>query len=404
MLVIFRIAAHIPLPGVNIANLKDLFSNNRLLDFIGLLSGGGMKNFSIVSLGIAPYITASIIMQLLTMVVPKLEELSKEGERGYHKINDYTRKLTPILCIIQSIGLISYLKSSQYQIIGQLSVLQFITAIISMTAGTMFLVWIGELITEKKIGNGISVLIFAGILAGVPSSLRNTFMVIDTFNKATIFNLIIFGAIFLITLISIIYITEAQRNIPISYGKIIRGTRIAGGMRTHLPLKLNQAGVIPIIFAISIILFPTVLAQFFVGAKSEIISQCAEFVIYLFKNQVFYGVLYFFLVIAFTYFYTSVVFKPERVAENLQRQGGFIPGVRPGRPTAEYLKHVSHRIMLPGSIFLATVAVLPLIVQNLTQIGTLLIGGTSMLIVVSVCLEIVRQIDSQLTMRDYDEL
>lgn len=401
MLVVFRIAAHIPLPGVNIENLRNFFGQNQILGLLNILSGGAMENFSIVALGVGPYITASIIFQLLIMIIPRLEELSKEGEAGYYKINQYTRLLTVPLAVLQSYGMITLLQRSGQQIIGSLNIWQWVTTIFVMTAGTIFLMWLGELITEKKIGNGISLIIFAGIVAGLPIALQRT---IATFDPSQILNLVIFAALALITVAGVVYITEAQRNIPVSYAKRIRGTRMYGGMETFLPMRVNQAGMIPIIFAISIIMFPPLVAQLLQQIKQAWIVNSSQFVIDLFQNQLFYGVLYFILVVAFTYFYTSVVFHPHKIAENLQKQGGFVPGMRPGRPTAEYLGGVSRRIILAGALFLGLLAVLPLITQGALGGTTLVVGGASLLIVVSVVIETVKQIEAQLSMREYEKL
>lgn len=401
MLVVFRFAAHIPVPGVDIQALKEFFNSTQVLGLLNMMSGGAMKNFSIVALGIGPYITSSIIFQLLTMIVPKLEELSKEGERGQQKINHYTRMLTAPLAALQGYGMIVILQRSGRGIIGQLGFNQMLTTICVMVAGTMFLVWLGELISEKKIGNGISLIIFAGIVSGIPSMIQQT---IFTFNSSQLTNLVIFIALALVTVAGIVYITEAQRNIPISYAKRVRGIRLYGGMDTYLPLRVNQAGMIPIIFAISLVMFPPLIARFFLTASAGWIVSVAQFVIDFFQNQLFYGVLYFALVVAFTYFYTSIIFHPHQIAENLQKHGGFIPGIRPGSNTANYIGGVSTRIMLAGALFLGAIAILPLIAQSALGITTLTIGGASMLIVVSVALETKNQINSQLTMREYEEI
>jgi preprotein translocase subunit SecY len=401
MLVVFRIAAHIPLPGVNIENLKNFFAQNQILGLLNILSGGAMENFSIVALGVAPYITASIIFQLLTMIIPRLEELSKEGEAGYHKINQYTRLLTVPLAALQSYGMITLLQRSGQQIMGSLDVWGWVTTISVLTAGTVFLMWLGELMTEKRIGNGISLIIFAGIVAGLPAMLQRT---IATFDPSQILNLVIFAVLALITVAGVVYITEAQRNVPVSYAKRIRGTRMYGGMETFLPLRVNQAGMIPIIFAISIIMFPPLVAQLLQQIKKAWVINSSQFVIDLFQNQLFYGILYFTLVVAFTYFYTSVVFHPHKIAENLQKQGGFIPGLRPGQPTAKFLGDVSNRIILAGALFLGIIAILPLITQQAFGTGTLVVGGASLLIVVSVVIETVKQIEAQLSMREYERL
>ncbi len=398
MLVIFRFAAHVPVPGINVENLKDFFDSNQILGLINIFSGGSMQNFSVVAMGVAPYITASIIFQLLTMVIPKLEEISKE-ESGRKKINQYTRLATVPLAMLQSYGMITLLRQSSYQIISDLSLFQMASIIITVTAGTIFLMWIGELISEKNIGNGISILIFAGIISGLPQVVQQA---IAVFDPSELFNLIIFVLIAVITIIGVVIINEGQRNVPVSYARRVRGMRMYGGMDTHLPLRVNMAGVIPIIFAISIILFPPLVAQFFLRAQTDWIVSGAQFIIDLFQNQLFYGIMYFLLVFAFTYFYTAVIFHPNQIAENLQKQGGFIPGIRPGKPTAEYLQYTLNRILLAGALFLGLIAVLPLGVQQITGMQSLVIGGTSLLIVVSVVIETVKQVESQLTMREYE--
>ena len=400
MLIVFRFAAHIPLPGVNVDNLRDFFANNQILGFINVLSGGGMQNFSIVLMGVAPYITASIIFQLLVMIIPRLEELQKEPN-GQQKINQYTRYLTVPLAILQGFGMVKIFNQSAQPIITDLNTFKWVAILSTITAGSMFLVWIGELISEKKIGNGISLLIFAGIISSLPTALGQA---IAIFDKTQLFRILVFAGIAIVTVIGVVIITEAQRNVPVSYAKRIRGTRMYGGMDTHLPLRVNMAGVIPIIFAISIILFPPMMANFFMNAKSEFLVKAAEFVVAAFNNLLVYGVLYFVLVVAFTFFYTYVIFHPKQVADNLQKQGGFIPGIRPGKPTSEYLNYTVNRIILVGALFLGLIAVLPIILRQLTDIQALTIGGTSLLIVVSVVIEMVKQIESQLTMRDYEGL
>ena len=400
MLVIFRIAAHVPIPGIGVQNLKEFFGQNQILGLLNIFSGGGLENFSIVMLGVGPYITASIIMQLLAMIVPALEALSKEPT-GQQKINQFTRYLTVPMAALQGYGFITLLQRQGGNIIGSLSVAQWVTAIVTIMAGTIFLMWLGELISEKKVGNGISLIIFGGIIASLPGAIQRTFAVFD---PSQIFNLLIFVAIALVTIVVIVIITEGQRNIPVNYAKRIRGNRMYGGVSTHLPLRVNMAGVIPIIFAISIVLFPPMVAQFFVGASTIWIATVAKFVINVFQNQVFYGIFYFILVFAFTYFYTYIVFHPSQIAENLQKQGGFIPGIRPGRHTSNYLQNTVNKILLAGALFLGVVAVLPIIMQPITGMSTLVIGGTSLLIVVAVVIDVVKQIDAQLTMRDYEGL
>ncbi|MCD4760402.1 preprotein translocase subunit SecY [bacterium] len=400
LLIVFRIAAHIPVPGINVMDLRQLFEGNQALGMLNLFSGGAMQNFSVVMLGVGPYITASIIFQLLVMIVPKLEALSKEGEYGRQKINQYTRLLTIPMAMIQGYGFIRLLSSqTNGQLLANITTFQFITTLIIITTGTIFLMWLGELISEKHIGNGVSLIIFAGIVSGLPQSLRNTFV---AFDQTQVLSLIIFTIVALITIGAIVLITEGTRNIPVSYARHMVGQKSVGGVRTHLPLRVNQAGVIPIIFAISVIIFPPMVAQFFASSEVAWVAGSSQWIIDTFQDQIFYGVFYFIMVVLFTYFYTSVIFKPPEIADNLQKQGGFIPGIRPGRHTSEYLGMVMGRILLAGALFLGAIAILPLIVGPATGVATMTIGGTSLLITVAVVIETVKQIDAQLVMRDYE--
>jgi preprotein translocase subunit SecY len=400
MLVIFRLAAHIPVPGINIENLKKFFESNEILGLLNILSGGSMENFSVVMLGVAPYITASIIFQLLIMIIPRLEELSKE-EYGRQKINQWTRILTVPMAVLNAYGMIAMFRQSATPIITDTSPWRLFLTILTITAGTIFLMWIGELISEKKMGNGISLLIFAGIVAGLPSAVQQALVVFD---PSQILNFAIFAVIAIVTIVSVVVITEGRRQIPVSYAKRVRGTRMYGGMSTHLPLRVNMAGVIPVIFAISVILFPPMIAQFFLQAKTVWVAGAAQWVIDIFNNQLIYGLLYFILVFGFTYFYTAVIFHPHQIAENLQKNGGFIPGIRPGAPTADYLGTTTSRIILAGALFLAVIAILPMGLQQITGVQALAFDGISVLIAVSVVIETIRQIDSQLTMREYEKL
>ncbi len=395
MLFIFRLVAHIPVPGVDVMALRKFFQSNQILGLMNVFSGGTMENFSVIMLGVAPYITASIIFQLLAMIIPKLEEITKEGESGQRRINQYTRLLSVPLAFLQSYGMITLLRQSARGIIGEMDIFRLITTMVTITAGTVFLMWIGELISEKQIGNGISLLIFAGIVSALPGKVQQMIL---TFDSGQLIQMIFFILIAIITVVGVVFVTEGQRNIPVSYARQVRGNRVYGGATTHLPLRVNMAGVIPIIFAISVILFPSMLAQFFLRARTAWMAHAAQATLGLFNNQFFYGLLYFILVVAFTYFYTAVIFHPQKIAENLQKQGGFIPGIRPGRLTAEYLQYTVNRILLAGSVFLGIIAVLPLTLQSVTGATSLAIGGTSLLIVVSVVIEIVRQVESQLTM------
>lgn len=400
LLVVFRIGAHIPVPGVNIENLKNFFQSNQILGLLNMFSGGGMENFSVVALGVGPYITSSIIMQLLVMVIPQLEKLQKEeGEVGRRKINMITRYMTVPLAGLQSYAMINLLQRAGQNILGELSIFQLITTIITLTGGTIFLMWLGELITEKGIGNGVSLIIFAGIIAGIPQAVQQALV---DFDASKVLNMGIFAAIAVVVIAGIVFITEGQRNIPINYARRVRGNKMYGGTSTHLPLKVNQAGVIPIIFAMSIMIFPGMVGSFFINSDNDLLKSIAQNIVDLFQNQIFYGVLYFVLVFFFTYFYTSVTFDPKNISENIQKQGGFIPGIRPGRLTSEYLQKTLSRITLAGALFLGLVAVLPFIVQGVFNIPGLTIGGTGILIVVSVVLETVKQIESQLVMRDYE--
>ncbi len=400
MMVLFRFTAHIPLPGIDLAALQRFFQANQVLGLFNLFSGGTIRNFAVVALGVAPYITASIILQLLGMIIPKLEEIRKEGESGQQRINQWTRLLTVPLAVLQSFGLIQLLRQSNLQILTQYNLLHIITLICTVTAGTVFLMWIGELISEKKVGNGVSLLILAGILADLP---RVAGQLAATYDASQLVTYLLYLAVAILTVVGVVFITEGQRNIPIQYARQVRSHgAMTGGVATHLPLRVNLAGVIPIIFAISLLLFPSVVAQFFVQARTPWLASAAQWITSLIQNQVFYGSAYFILVFLFTYFYTSVVFHPEQIAENLQKQGGFIPGIRPGKPTAEYLQATISRLNLIGASFLGLIAVLPLLVQGVGGSSVLAIGGTSLLIVVSVVIETVKQVEAQLTMRQYD--
>lgn len=398
MLAIFRLAAHIPVPGVDAAALQQLFNSNQLLSLLNLFSGGGMKNFSIVMMGVAPYITSSIIFQLLAMIVPALEEMQKE-ETGRHKIAQWTRYATVPFAMLQSYGMIRILQSSQLGILGEVNTAQMAAIIVTVTAGSIFLMWIGELISEKNVGNGISILIFAGIIAGLPSSIQQF---AATYDPTQLFAVLGFVVVALATIVGVVIITEGQRNIPVSHARAARGGSMYGGVNTHLPIRVNMAGVMPIIFAISVVLFPPMIAQFFVYANTAWIANLAQSTITLFQNQLFYAITYFVLVFGFTYFYTEVVFHPERMAENLQKQGAFVPGIRPGKQTEAYLSDVTYKVIFFGALFLAIIAIMPLVLQYLTGIRTLTIGGTSILIVVAVVIEIVKQLEAQLTMRQYE--
>jgi len=398
MLVVFRIAANVPLPGVNAEQLRRLFEGNQLLGMLNVFSGGGLSNISIVMLGVGPYITASIIMQLLTMIVPRIEQIYKEeGEAGRQKFNMWTRWFTVPLAALQTFSMITLLRSQN--VLEVKSGFDILVIVLIATAGTIFLMWLGELITEKGIGNGVSLIIFAGIVSSLPTGISKMLL---TFDSTQIFTYAILLVVLLITIAGVVMITEGQRNIPVSYAKRIRGDKTFGGVQSHLPLRVNQAGVIPIIFAMSIMLFPGMIATFLMRASNVTVANIATSVNNLFQNQWFYGIMYFVLVVMFTYFYTAVVFDPAKISENLQKQGGYVPGIRPGKTTADFLYKIMNRITLTGALFLGSIAVLPFIIQGMTNIQSMRIGGTSLLIVVSVVIETIKQIESQLVMRDYE--
>lgn len=396
--VIFRIFAHIPVAGVDITALKSLFAQNQFLGLLDIFSGGTLANFSVMALGLNPYINASIILQLATMVFPKLEALSKEGEQGRQKINQYTRAITVPLAVIQAVGMFALLRSQG--IVSLTSSIQILAFIATMTAGTMLLVWLGELITERGIGNGISLLIFAGIVGRIPVLIGQTGSTISAENISSILTFVGMG---LIVIASIVVINEATRQITVYYARRVRGNKMYGEQSTHLPLRLNQAGVIPIIFAVSLILIPSLIANYLSVSKDITLSNIAQTISVWFNpNGLIYNGSYFFLVVLFTYFYTAVVFNPKKIADEIQKYGGFIPGVRPGTSTSHYLNYILTRITSVGAVFLGIIAILPSITTSFTNVGNLILGGTGILIVVSVVLETIKAIEAQLVMRNYE--
>jgi len=398
LFVVFSLVSNIPVPGVDTSKLKEFFQGNQLFGLINIFTGGAMQNFSIAMLGLGPFITATIILQLLTMIFPKLKEIYHEsGPEGRNKFNQYGRILTVPLAALQGYAMTNLLISQQ--IIGYLSPFAMLTAITIITAGAVFLMWLGELISEKGIGNGVSLLIFAGIIARVPSSIQQ---IIATYSPSQLPSYIGFIAVAVLVIVGVVIINEAQRKIPIAYAKRIRGRRVYGGFSTYLPLRVNQAGVIPIIFALSIMLFPGMIAKFFSAAANPTIAHIANSIGNIFQNNLFYGVVYFLLVVVFTFFYTAVTFDPKAIAENIQKNGGFVPGIRPGDNTAGFFSHILNKITLVGALFLGLIAVLPVIMKGATGVASLSIGGTAVLIVVSVVLETMKQVESQLVMRDYE--
>jgi preprotein translocase subunit SecY len=398
LFVVFRLFAHIPIPGIDRARLAALFASNQFLGLLDIFSGGTLVNFSIMALGLNPYINASIILQLLTIVFPKLEELQKEGEYGREKINQYTRMLTVPLAVVQSIGMFALLRNQR--IISSIDPLLFISTIITMSTGTIILMWIGELITEYGIGNGISLLIFGGIVGRLPVSLTRT---ASTATAEVISSMFVFGGLALLVIAATVFVNEAVRRVPVQYARRVRGNKTYGGSTSYLPLRVNQAGVIPIIFAVSLVLLPNLLGGFLKQVKNPVFANFGQFLGTLFNpSSISYNLIYFLLVIGFTYFYTAITFNPNKISGEIQKYGGFIPGIRPGGPTATYLNYILTRITLAGAVFLGLIAIMPSLARGATGVSTLLIGGTGVLIVVSVVLETVKALEAQLVMRNYD--
>ncbi|MBI5449147.1 preprotein translocase subunit SecY [Candidatus Gottesmanbacteria bacterium] len=398
LFIVFRIFAHLPLPGVDTLKLRALFAQNQFLGLLDIFSGGTLVNFSVMALGLNPYINASIILQLLTIVFPSLEALSKEGDYGREKINQYTRFLTVPLAAMQSIGMYALLKNQG--IVVELNPVLLLAMIITMTAGTLLAMWIGELMTEYGIGNGISLLIFAGIVGRMPVVLGQTASTI-TAEYAT--SAVLFGILAVGVIAATVFVNEAVRRITVHYARRVRGNKIYGGSTSYLPLRVNQAGVIPIIFAVSMVLLPSLAGGFLLQVQNPIASNVGRFLTSAFNpNGAIYNVLYFTLVIGFTYFYTAITFNPAKIAGEIQKYGGFIPGIRPGAPTASYLNYILTRITLAGALFLGLIAILPSFARQLSGVSTLLVGGTGVLIVVSVVLETVKALEAQLVMRNYD--
>lgn len=402
MLVAYRVAAHIPVPGVNADALRQLFDSNQLLGLLDMFSGGAMASFSVVALGVYPYITASIIMQLLVPLIPPLQRIAQEGEAGQAKINLYTHIMTVPLAALQAMAQIAMFSRGSMPVLENFDLFSpdaFLTSwatVLTLTAGTMFAVWLGELITEQGIGNGISIIIFGGIVAQIPQRVAQDL-------QANIPGLIAFIVIGVITVAAIVFIYEGQRRIPVQYGKRVRGTKIYGGQSTHIPMKVNSAGMIPLIFASSMLILPGVIASYFQYAESPIVANMAQGIVSIFnQEQIFYWMLYFMMVVGFTYFYTDVIFQQQNMAENLQKHGGFIPGIRPGARTAEYLNRVLRRITLVGALFLGSVAVLPFFVSTLTPMQTMIVTSTGLLIVVGVVIDTMKQLEAQLLMRHYE--
>jgi len=397
-LVVFRLLAAIPVPDVDVFQLQNLFEGNQLLGLLNIFSGGGLSNISVVMMGVGPYITAIIIMQLMTMIFPRLKEMYyEEGATGRAKFNRYSKYLTVPLALVQAYAFLNLLISQN--VLPDLSTLGILRDALIVTGGTMILVWIGDLISEKRIGNGVSLLIFAGIVASIPTTIQQ---LIVSFDATVLTTYLVFAVIAVLVIAGVVYVNEGERKVPITYAKRVRGIKMYGGSSSYLPLKVNQAGVIPIIFAISILLFPQFIAQASVVFSKELSLKLTQIVTDIFANQYIYALLYFLLVVVFTYFYTALTFDPKEISKNLQRSGGFILGIRPGESTAQYLARIINRVTLWGAIFLGFIAVLPNITRIVTGVQILTIGGTALLIVVSVALESLRQINSQMIMREYE--
>ena len=400
LLVAFRVLAAVPIPGIDAARLQQFFASSQLFGLLNIFSGGGLQNLSIVMLGVGPYITASIILQLLTIIFPRLKKAYyEEGAEGRAKFNRYSRYLTVPLAVLQSYSFLNLLIARGA--IERMSFISTLSNVAVITAGSVLLMWIGELISEYKIGNGISLLILAGIVSGLPQQISANLL---NYNPDVLPTYIAFAVLTVIVIAGVVFINEGERKIPVSYAKQIRGNKMYGGVSSYLPLRVNQAGVIPIIFAISILLFPQFFAQAIALVSPGLSLSVNSFVTKFFGNLIFYSIAYFVLVVIFTFFYTAITFDPEEISKNLQRSGGFIPGIRPGGNTSEFVSKIVYRITLFGAIFLGLIAILPNLTQIVTGIQSLSIGGTALLIVVAVALEIMKQLESQLIIREYENV
>ncbi|NCU28382.1 MAG: preprotein translocase subunit SecY [Candidatus Moranbacteria bacterium] len=398
MLVVFRLLSAIPIPGVDTAKLQTFLTNNQFVGVLNIFSGGGLATLSIIMMGVGPYITASIIMQLLTMMSPRLKAMYQEdGEIGRRKFTQLSRVITVPLALIQGFALVMLLQKQG--ILGQLSVFSLITNLSVIVAGSLFIMWIGELATEFGIGNGVSLIIFAGIVSRIPHNVSQFFF---TFNVADIPMYLLLGAISLLIIAGVVMVSEAERPIPVTYARQIRGDGAStGGAQTYLPIRVNQAGVIPIIFALSILLFPQMIGNFLAISTNGTLLAISKSLLWFSNNTWLYSLCYFVFVFLFTYFYTAVTFDPEQVATNLQKNGAFIPGIRPGESTREYISKILGRTTMIGAVFLGVIAVLPLVIKSITGITSFAIGGTSLLIAVSVVLDLIKKTDAQLSMREY---
>jgi len=396
-LIVFRLLSAIPIPGVDILKLQNFINNNQFLGVLNIFSGGGLSTLSIIMLGVGPYVTGSIIMQLLTMMSPRLKAMYQEdGEIGRKKFNQISRLITVPLALVQGLALLSFL--GKQGILGDMSIFGMITNISVVVAGSMLIMWIGELMSEFGIGNGVSIIIFAGIVASIPTALSQFLFTFDIANLPTYILFLIIGALIVA---GVVIVSEAERPVPVTYAKQIRGEHVSGGTQTYLPIRVNQAGVIPIIFALSILLFPQMIGSFLATSTNAVLVSISNGLMWFVNNTWLYSLVYFILVFLFTYFYTAVTFDPEQISTNLQKNGAFIPGIRPGPSTKEYLSKILNRTTMMGAVFLGIIAVLPLVMKSITGITSFSIGGTSLLIVVSVVLDLIKKTDAQLSMREY---
>jgi preprotein translocase subunit SecY len=397
VLVLFRMMAVIPIPGIDTQRLQQFLSGNDFFGLLNIFSGGGLSNLSIIMLGVSPYITSSIIMQLMTVMFPKLKAMyQEEGDAGRKKFAQYSRLLTVPLALMQGFAFITLLQNQG--VLAKLATFDLVTNLIVICVSSLLLMWLGELISEFGVGNGVSLIIFAGIVSVLPGSLGKLLLAFDPSQLPAYIG---FGVAALVVIWGVVVITEAERPIPVTYAKQVRGNKMYGGVSTYLPLRVNQAGVIPIIFALSILLFPQMIVKFLVNVNNVIVQKISAFILALLSNQTFYGVAYFLLVFIFTYFYTAITFDPDSISKNLQRSGAFIPGVRPGVSTSGYIAKTLFRLTMIGALFLGIIAVLPLIVRAFTGISAVAIGGTSLLIVVSVVIDLIKKVDAQISAREY---
>ena len=395
MMVVYRLGAHVPVPGVDAQVIQQqLFagSSGGVMEFLDLFAGGALRNFTIFAMSITPYITASIILNLLTVVIPKLEELSKQGREGKKKIAQYTRYGAVALAVVQSFGITSFIRS--FGAVENESFFNIALIVVSLTAGTSFLIWLGEQINEKGIGNGISIIIFTSIISRFPGDIYNTYKLYQA-GSISVFNILLFIVLSVAIIAGVIFVQEGERRIPVQYSKRVVGRKVYGGRSTHIPMKVNQAGVIPVIFASSVLLFPGVIAKVIPYQWAQGVANAIQ------PGSTLYMVLYGLMILFFTYFYTAITFNPEEVAENMKKYGGFIPGIRPGKSTINYLDKILVRVTLAGALFLTAVALLPFAIKPLTGVN-ISFGGTSLLIMTGVALQTMQQIESHLLMRHYE--